>query len=654
MTVEQPNPRTERRVDGNAAWLNALLDAIVVITPDGSIVEWNEAAERTFGWRKDQAVGQMFADLCIPEEFRAAHEAGLARWRETGVQVVTGKRLELPALRADGRRIEVELTVTLAEGWSGPVFVGFLRDITELREAQRAVEANEHRFRAIVEHSPAIISILGRDGTWQSSTTAGSRILGWQRGLELEGGIFALVHPDDLEYAMATFNEVVAGTRGPDDPVDFRVRAADGSWHWIETAADNLLDDPQVDAIVLHSRDVTERRRHDALMAQSNERLSALVENLNAAVLVEDSDRRMAIANQQFCDMFGIPVPPAALLGSDCAAAAEQSKALFADPEGWLASVEAALAGGEQLLDIEFGLADGRTVERDYIPIRVDDRNEGHVWIYRDVTERHEMAARRERLLDAERDVRRAIEDQNERLRELDRLKSDFVANVSHELRTPLTSIRGAVAASRLVEDRAQRTELLDVIERQALRLQGMVEEILASARMEREQAAVDGPAEEPPLLRKVDLGALVRLAALDAQLAGHPVTVDAPEHYEVRADPEGLRRVVGNLIENAHKYGSAPVTVTLAQEQEHVVLSVIDRGPGVPLEDRERIFERFYRADPNGVQPGLGLGLSIVRGVVESSGGHVWVDDAPGGGAAFRVALHVPADEWREAADVR
>ncbi|MFM7061604.1 MAG: ATP-binding protein [Actinomycetes bacterium] len=236
---------------------------------------------------------------------------------------------------------------------------------------------------------------------------------------------------------------------------------------------------------------------------------------------------------------------------------------------------------------------------------------------------------------------------------EADRMKSQFVASVSHELRTPLTSIRGAVAASRLVEDAAQRAELIDVIERQALRLQGMVEEILASARMEREQAAA-GAAEEPPLLRKVDLGALVRLAALDAQLSGHPVTVDAPEHYEVRADPEGLRRVVGNLIENAHKYGSAPVTVTLAQEQEHVILSVIDRGPGVPVEDRERIFERFYRADPNGVQPGLGLGLSIVRGVVESSGGHVWVDDAPGGGAAFRVALHVPADEWREAADVR
>lgn len=646
MTVEQPNPRTERRVDGNAAWLNALLDAIVVITPDGSIVEWNEAAERTFGWRKDQAVGQTFADLCIPEEYRAAHEAGLARWRETGVQVVTGKRLELPALRADGRRIEVELTVTLAEGWSGPVFVGFLRDITELREAQRAVEANEHRSRAIVEHSPAIISILGRDGTWQSSTTAGSRILGWQRGLELEGGIFALVHPDDLEYAVATFNEVVAGTRGPDDPVEFRVRAADGSWHWIETAADNLLDDPQVDAIVLHSRDVTERRRHDALMAQSNERLSALVENLNAAVLVEDSDRRMAIANQQFCDMFGIPVPPVALLGSDCAAAAEQSKALFAEPEGWLASVEAALAGGEQLLDVEFGLADGRTVERDYIPIRVDDRNEGHVWIYRDVTERHEMAARRERLLDAERDVRRAIEDQNERLRELDRLKSDFVANVSHELRTPLTSIMGF---AELLTDgeagglSAEQSEYLGVIRRSSERMLALVTDLLLLSRLETRSIPIERAEVSVPELVREATGELSNAARAKGVLVTDACDDGPPAH----GDHMRLRQVLDNLVSNATKFtpegGSVAVRATHDDRGWHI--AVTDTGIGIPADEVPHLFDKFFRASNarDGNVPGTGLGLAISQAIVELHDGHLTVESVVGEGTT--ITVHLPPE---------
>ncbi|HEY3721773.1 MAG TPA: ATP-binding protein [Acidimicrobiia bacterium] len=226
-------------------------------------------------------------------------------------------------------------------------------------------------------------------------------------------------------------------------------------------------------------------------------------------------------------------------------------------------------------------------------------------------------------------------------LLDTDRMKTQFVASVSHELRTPITSIRGAVAASRRSITPEQRVELLEVIERQSLRLQSMVEEIFTAAKMEQ-----DG---NRPLLRRIDLAALVRLAALDSQVAGRPVEVEAPTACEVRADPEAVRRIVGNLIENAHKYGATPVRITVQPAEEQVVLSVVDHGAGVPLDEREKVFERFYRADPNGTKPGMGLGLAIVRGLVESCGGSVWVEDAPGGGAAFRVALRTGATESSE-----
>jgi len=232
-------------------------------------------------------------------------------------------------------------------------------------------------------------------------------------------------------------------------------------------------------------------------------------------------------------------------------------------------------------------------------------------------------------------------------LLESDRMKSQFVASVSHELRTPITSIRGAVAASRRAVDAHQRAELLDIIERQSGRLQTMVEEILASARIEESEAR--------PLLRRIDVAALVRLSALDSQVAGRPVEVEAPPSCQVRADPEVVRRIVTNLIENAHKYGAPPVRITVQPTDDHVVLSVVDHGAGVPPDQRERIFERFYRTDPNGTKPGMGLGLAIVRGLVESCGGSVWVEDAPGGGAAFRVALRTQSQEnQREVAHVR
>jgi signal transduction histidine kinase len=224
------------------------------------------------------------------------------------------------------------------------------------------------------------------------------------------------------------------------------------------------------------------------------------------------------------------------------------------------------------------------------------------------------------------------------KLLESDRMKSQFVSSVSHELRTPITSIRGAVAASRRTDDPAQLAELLDVVDRQSGRLQAMVEEMLVAARMQ-ESA-------NRPTMETIDLTALLQTVAFDSEVAGRPVVLELPERCTVYADPEAVRRVLTNLIENAHKYGADPISITMQHAEDRVVISVVDRGSGIPPDQRERVFERFYRIDPNGTKPGMGLGLSIVRGLVESCGGTVWVEDAPGGGAAFRVALRaaVPA----------
>ncbi len=228
-------------------------------------------------------------------------------------------------------------------------------------------------------------------------------------------------------------------------------------------------------------------------------------------------------------------------------------------------------------------------------------------------------------------------------LLEIDRMKSEFMASMGHELRTPLTSIRGAVAASRRpVLSDEERGHLLDVVDRQAQRLHYMVEEMLTSSK-QRTPGVM-------PMMRPVDLAALVRLVALDSQVAGRPVAVEAPKSCEVRGDPESLRRIVGNLIENAFKYGALPVRLTIEQDGSQVLLSVLDAGPGVPPEEREKIFERYYRADRTDSRPGHGLGLPIVRGLVTACGGTVWVDEGPEGGAAFRVALPVRSEHDRAA----
>jgi two-component system, OmpR family, sensor histidine kinase KdpD len=218
---------------------------------------------------------------------------------------------------------------------------------------------------------------------------------------------------------------------------------------------------------------------------------------------------------------------------------------------------------------------------------------------------------------------------QVEELTQLNRMKSEFVALVSHELRTPIASIIGAISSTRKPELAKHRGELEEIIERAALRLGGMVEDLLSTADLERGEAARD--------LEPVDLTSVVWEAIADHGVLDREIHVSAPTTAIVVCDREYVRRILDNLLDNAFKYGRPPVRVEVVAEAEHVSLSVLDAGRGVAEADREKAFERFHRLDTKNGR-GLGLGLSVVRGLVESMDGVIRIDDAPGGGAAFRI----------------
>ena len=135
-------------------------------------------------------------------------------------------------------------------------------------------------------------------------------------------------------------------------------------------------------------KEVADRHHAEAVAHSTSSRLSSLIENLHAGILVEDNSRHIAVINQSFCDLFGIPVEPAVLLGTDCSNAAEESKHLFIDPQEFVERIDQILQKRELVIDELLGLVDGRTFERDYIPIFVGEQYEGHAWQYRDITER--------------------------------------------------------------------------------------------------------------------------------------------------------------------------------------------------------------------------------------------------------------------------
>ena len=213
-----------------------------------------------------------------------------------------------------------------------------------------------------------------------------------------------------------------------------------------------------------------------------------------------------------------------------------------------------------------------------------------------------------------------------ERLRRFNDDRTRMFASMSHDLRTPLTRLR-------------LRTEMLDGLAEQQKMLaeldttNEMIESILTFAREETQR--------EPRSL--VDLSALVEGICEDASDSGEPVTFDGPRGVTISCRPTALRRAISNLVDNAIKYGKIAL-VTLSPGPEHVTVTVEDEGPGIPWNEREKVFEPFYRADrsrnPN--TGGVGLGLCVTRSIVWEHGGDIALANRKGGGLSVRLKLPI------------
>ena len=210
------------------------------------------------------------------------------------------------------------------------------------------------------------------------------------------------IHPDDAERTMHALEDHLAG-RTPAFEVIHRMCHKDGGWRWILSRGRALRDaQGRPQRMVGTLTDITELKETEGRLAIERSRLASLLTSLHSAVLVEDASRRIALANQAFCDMFHIPAPPEALVGTDCAEAARASLPQIKDGTRFIQRIEALLARHEPALGDIVEMADGRVLERDYSPILVDGVLQGHLWMYRDITARieleHSLDEQRERL----------------------------------------------------------------------------------------------------------------------------------------------------------------------------------------------------------------------------------------------------------------
>jgi PAS domain S-box-containing protein len=393
----------------------------------------------------------------------------------------------------------------------------------------------------------------------------------------------------------------------------------------IQNATSILLARQRAEEELLQAKEALERKTRE--LAHSLALMRATLESTSDAMLVTDQHGNVTDVNQRFIDMWRLP---GALMESRAhREILDHLGRQLEDPKRFLARTDEIYAASPQDSCDVLELADGRVFER-YSKIQcVNERNVGRVWSFRDVTETR-------RALESERYARSEAEQASS-------MKDEFLATLSHELRTPLSAILGwaQILRARPVT-KAELDQGLEVMERNARMQTQLIEDLLDIGRIRSGKMRLD--------VQPVDPVTFIDAALETVKLAAESKAIELHKRLDAAAgpitgDPNRLQQVIWNLLSNAIKFTGrhGRVDVLLARVESHVEVSVADTGVGIAPAFLPHVFDRFRPADPSHTRTamGLGLGLSIVKHLVEAHGGTVRVSSPGlGGGATFTVSL--------------
>jgi PAS domain S-box-containing protein len=513
--------------------------------------------------------------------------------------------------------------------------LGLVAHLSEQARGRSRASALERRYRRLVEDMPltSYITVLGAGQAPLYVSPAIVDLLGYslEEWRDNPALFDEILHPLDSERVL----RAIARSKETGNPheAEYRLRRQDGSVVWVQDRAVSVKD---ARGRPLHWQgflvDVTARKQAEA-------RYRTLVEQLPLITYIDNpysTDESAAYVSPQIQDILGYSLEEW-----------HASPTFFVDhlhPEDrdFVREAQRDARKRAEPLDIEYRLiaADGRVVWlRDSYTVVRDET--GDPWYTQgfavDVTARKQAERDREALLSQ-------TQDQNERLRKLDRMKDEFIALVSHELRTPLTSICGYLELllhdDELATLSADRVGWLEVIDRNAERLLRLVEDLLLTAQASAGNLALDRA--------ELDLHSVVRQAVE----AGTPVAAARGIRLTSSTEPlpatsgDRLRigQVIDNLVSNALKFTPAGGTVEVRAypHGSAVRIEVADSGMGIADEEQSHVFDRFFRttrAQEDAI-PGVGLGLSISKAIVEAHDGRISVRSVEGVGTTFFVDL--------------
>jgi PAS domain S-box-containing protein len=595
--------------------------ALLMLDPTGRIISWNPGAEAIKGYKAEEIIGRHFSAFYPPEAVQhgvPANELVVAdregRFEDEGWR-----------MRKDGTRFWANVVITALRAPDGSLagYAKVTRDLTERRRHEESLRYNEMRFRALIEGvRDYAIYMLNPDGDVASWNAGAQQIHGFD-GSEVIGTHFSrLMVADGSEQERARRELQVAASEGRFQDEGWRVRK-NGSRFWAKVVITAIRDDRgNLLGFSKITRDLTERRRHEAQLRESEERFRLLVESVvDYAIVTLDEDGMITswnsgaerinryssaeIIGRHFSRLYPVEDIRANKPWRELTAARERGRV---NDESWRIRSDGTQYWANSVIA---ALPETETRRRAYYMVTQDLSQRRHAETLADTAQR----------------------------------MHEFIAMLAHELRNPLAPIRNAVAlmARRNVEDPLVEA-MRQTIDRQSQNLTRIVDELLDVNRVARGQFAIERQSID---LRDV-LARAVETSRPVIDARRHRLHVSIDDHpIECFGDPMRLAQVVVNILNNAAKYtpDEGDIWLSAVQQGNGVEVRVRDNGRGIERDLIDRVFDLFMQVDPNAGSAlgGLGVGLALVRRIVELHGGCVQAaSEGLGKGSEFIVRLPV------------
>jgi two-component system cell cycle sensor histidine kinase/response regulator CckA len=629
-----------------AAVLESALDAVIAVDEEGGVLEFNAAAERTFGVRRREMLGKSMLDLLIPERDRARYREEFAHVAAGGRGGLVGSRTEMSALRADGSEFPIEIALDATRIDRHTIFTACLRDITQRKRNEEALRESERMLQRAQRIAKLAHWVAVPDATYGATVSRYSEAAADIFGAPLaeldmtdESFIQRFVHPLDRAALLASYRRVMTelartGRWHGGPSVEYRIQRPDGQVRFIREVSEAFYgDDGRLLHIMGTMQDITEQKRAETALRESEARFRNIADSIPALVWMSDADGECIFVNRRWTDYTGRAEEDE--LGHGFA------ENIHADQQARSAAVERALFTEQKMGTDEYQLRGKDGTYRWFLDTTVprfdtDGTYLGHVGVLIDI------------------DERRRLEDQ---LRQAQKMEAvgQLTGGIAHDFNNLLTVVLGNLD---LIHAHAHNNPRVVTLAETALQAAErgveLVQRLLAFSR--RQTLA-------PCEIALNDL--VVGMADLLRHSLGDSIDVEtrlAGDLWPALADPAQVENALLNLAINARdampdggQLLIETANVSLGARDtagdpdtapgDYVLLSVTDTGIGMTGEVLERAVQPFFTTKEIG--KGTGLGLSMIYGFAKQSGGQLKISSVVGKGSTIRLylpRLHVEA----------